>query len=115
MRPSNKKLIADLNSKNGTSVKVNAASKLGERKERTAVVPLLTNILDPSTSTDIRYKGTNVCYARLVALQKISGLKYPTSFIQFDVDTAAANFYLSWAYKEDFIKSKEDIELRYYR
>jgi len=114
VRPSNKKLIADLNSKKGTTVKVNAAYKLGERKEKTAIVPLLTHILDPSTSTSIRYKGMTVCYARLVALRKISGIKFPTTLKQYDVDTAAANFYLNWARKENYIKSG-DIDLKYYR
>ena len=113
LRPSTKKLIADLDSKNHTTTKVKAAYKLGERKEKTAVVPLLTRILDPSTSTNLSFKGMTVCYAKLIALSKISGIQPPNE-LNIEVDTMAAKFYLNWAIKEGYIKSEKEIDLTYF-
>ena len=74
IRPSNAKLRDDLNSKNHATTIVKAAYKLGERKDKLAIKPLLTNILDPRMSTNINFKGMTVCYCRLGALKKISNL-----------------------------------------
>jgi hypothetical protein len=114
-RPGTVKLISDLNPKNPTTTKAEAAYELGERKEISAVKPLLTNILDPGTSTNLNFKGMTVCYCRLMALKKISGLEPLSKIDQFSVDTLAAEFYLNWAVKEKYIKSKNEIDLNCYR
>lgn len=102
----------DLDSKNHTTIVINAAYELGEMKDTSAVKLLLTHILDPRTSTNLNYKGMCVCYGRLIALKKISGIN--TLINRFDVDTAAAHFYLDWAVKNHYLKDKSEIDLNYY-
>lgn len=102
-----------MNYKNHPTTIVKAAYKLGERKDKSSVKPLLTNILDPRMSTNINFKGMTVCYCRLGALKKISNLSPPIELDQFSVDTVAAKFYLNWAIKEKIIHSKEEIDLTY--
>ncbi|MBI2731458.1 MAG: hypothetical protein HYX40_12040 [Sphingobacteriales bacterium] len=114
LRPSNKKLQEDLNVHNHTTTIIKAAYKLGERKDVSAVRPLLSNILDPRMSTHINFKGMNVCYSRLVALRKISGLNPPAPLIKFSVDTISAKFYLNWAIEKGIIKSPDEINLNYH-
>ena len=114
-RPGIQKLKRDLDFKNPATTIIQAAFKLGERKDVSAVKPLLANILDPRMCTNINFKGMTVCYCRLGALQKISNLKPPIKLDQFEVDTIAAQFYLNWALKKGLIKSKEEINLNYYR
>ena len=113
-RPSNAKLRNDLSSKNHATTIVKAAYKLGERKDKLAIKPLLTNILDPRMSTNINFKGMTVCYCKLGALKKISNLSPPIELDQFSVDTMAAKFYLDWAIKEKIIQSEKEIDLTYY-
>ena len=112
-RSSNSKLRNDLNYKNHPTDIVKAAYKLGERKDKSAVKQLLSNILDPRMSTNINFKGMTVCYCKLGALKKISNLYPLAQPDQFSVDTIAAKFYLEWAIKEKIIQSKEEIDLAY--
>lgn len=114
-RPSNAKLRADMDSKNHTTTIIKAAYKLGERKDKLAIKPLLANILDPRVSTNMNFKGMSVCYCKLGALKKISNLSPPIELNQFSVDTIAAKFYLDWAIKEKFIEPGEEIDLTYYK
>jgi hypothetical protein len=113
LRPSNVKLRNDLNYINHPTIIDKAAYKLGERKDTSAVKPLLTNILDMRMSTNLNFKGMTVCYCRLTALKKISGVEPLLKLNQFEVDTAAVQFYLDWAVKEKYIKSKSDININY--
>jgi hypothetical protein len=94
LRPSNVKLRNDLNYINHPTIIDKAAYKLGERKDTSAVKPLLTNILDMRMSTNLNFKGMTVCYCRLTALKKISGVEPLLKLNQFEVDTAAVQFYL---------------------
>jgi hypothetical protein len=110
----NAKLRKDLNSKNHATTIVQAAYKLGERKDKLAIKSLLMNILDPRMSTNINFKGMTVCYCKLGALKKISNLSPPIELDQFSVDTMAARFYLNWTIKEKIIQSEEEIDLTYY-
>jgi hypothetical protein len=114
VRPSNKELREDLNVHNNAITIIKAAHKLGDREDISAVKPLLTNILDPRMSTHINFKGMNVCYSRLAALRKISGLNPPAPLIQFSVDTMSAKFYLNWAIEKGIIKSPDEINLNYH-
>lgn len=113
-RSSNAKLRRDLNSKNHATTIVQAAYKLGERKDQLAVKPLLLNILDPRMSTNINFKGMTVCYCKLEALKKISSLSPPFELDQFSVDTTDARFYMNWAVKKRIVQSEEEIDLTYY-
>jgi hypothetical protein len=92
-----------------------ACYHLGETRDTSAVQLLLDRILDPRRSTNLFYKGMCVNYCRLVALKKISGLPSGRKPDQFDVDTVAALFYLDWAVKRGFIKSKEDVDIDYFK
>jgi hypothetical protein len=65
-------------------------------------------------STNMNFKGMTVCYCKLCALKKISGLSPPIEMDQFWVDTAIAKFYLEWAIKEKIIESEREIDLAYY-
>jgi hypothetical protein len=113
LRPSSGKLIKDLNYKNHSTDIIKAAYELGERKEISAIRPLLENILDHRMSTNINFKGMTVCYCKLVALKKISSLQPPAKLNQFIIDTAAARFYLSWAIKDGYIKQGDEVILNY--
>jgi hypothetical protein len=113
LKPSNVKLRNDLNYINHPTIIDKAAYKLGERKDTSAVKPLLTNILDMRMSTNLNFKGMTVCYCRLTALKKISGVEPLLKLNQFEVDTAAVQFYLDWAVKEKYIKSKSDMNINY--
>jgi hypothetical protein len=114
IRPGDAKLRDDLNSKNHATVIVKAAYKLGERKDNLAIKALLSNILDPRMSTNIKFKGMTVCYCKLVALKKITNLSPPIKLDQFSVDTVAAKFYLDWAIENKIIRQNEKIDLTYY-
>ena len=114
LRPTNAKLRDDLNSKNYATTIIKAAYKLGERKDRLAIKPLLANILDPRMTTNINFKGMTVCSSKLGALKKISNLSPPLELDRFSVDTISAKFYLDWAIKEKFIQSGEKIDLTYH-
>jgi hypothetical protein len=72
-----------------------AAFHLGENKDTTAVELLFQNILDRRSSTDIRYKGLTVCYCKLGALRKISGLMPPHKLSPFTIDSMAVEYYLT--------------------
>ncbi len=113
LRPSNQKLKNDLNYKNHPTIIDKAAYELGERKDTSAVKALLTNILDMRMSTNVSFKGMSVCYCRLTALEKISGVRPRLRLDQFEVDTAAVQFYLDWAAKEKYIKPKTEIDINY--
>jgi hypothetical protein len=100
-----------LDLQSGDLFKINEACYyLGEAKDTSAVRLLLTHIKDPRISTHIKYKGMCGCYSRLCAIKKISGLNYP-NINQFDIDTAAINFYMDWAIKKGYIKDTADIKL----
>lgn len=114
LRPTNKELQGDLNVLNHPTTIINAAYKLGERKDISSVKPLLTNVLDPRISNALNFKGMDVCYAKLVALRKISGLNPPVSLNQFSIDTMSAKFYLDWAIKKGIVKSVDEIDLNYH-
>ena len=113
LRPTNQKLKKDLYYKNHPTIIDKAAYELGERKDTSAVKALLTNILDTRMSTNLNFKGMTVCYCRLIALKKISGLQPPLSLDQFEVDTTAVEFYLDWAIKENYINTRNEIDINY--
>ena len=104
----------DLSSENHPTRIVKAAYELGESKDTSAIKALLKNILDPRMSTNLRFKGMTVCYCKLVALQKIAGIKSHTQPNQFGQDTAAVRFYLKWAVDNAFIKTIDEIDINYY-
>jgi len=92
-----------------------ACYKLGEAKDTSAVKLLLTKILDPRMSTNIRFKGMTVNYCRLSALKKISGVDIGRKFDQFGVDTVATNFYIDWAVRQGYLKDKIEVDISYYK
>jgi hypothetical protein len=114
-RPTNAKLRDDLSAKNHPTTIIKAAFKLGDRKDKLAIKRLLTNILDPRMTTNLRFKGISVCYSKLKALEKISRLSPTIELDQFSVDTMAAKFYLNWAIREKIIQTGEEIDLTYYQ
>ncbi len=93
----------------------NACFKLGEIKDTAAVKLLLTKILDPRMSTDFRFKGMTVNYCKLSALQKISGVGKGIKLDQFKVDTLTTIFYIDWAIKSGYIKSREEVDIYFYK
>ncbi|HUC79781.1 MAG TPA: hypothetical protein VMR70_02660 [Flavisolibacter sp.] len=104
----------ELSSQNHATAILEAAYKLGEQKDTSAIKPLLTNILDPRMSTNLKYKGMTVCYGRLVALRKITGASPSWKIAQFDQDTAAVNFYLTWAFTKGIVQNRNDIDIEYH-
>ena len=88
-----------------------AAYIIGESRDTAAIKPLLNNILDPRMSTHIKFKGMTVCYAKLMALKKISGRQPGWESEQSKVDTVAAVYYLNWATDENFINTMDEINL----
>lgn len=88
---------------------------LGKLKDTSSVKLLFSKILDPRVSNDLRFKGMSVNYCRLIALRKISGLDIGRKIDQFGPDTAATYFYLDWAIKSGYLKSKSDIDIFYYK
>jgi len=93
----------------------NASYKLGEARDTSAVKLLLTKILDPRRSTNLKYKGLCVAYCRTGALKKISGLDFGRKIDQFDPDTTAVNFYLDWAVRQGYLKGKNEIDIYYFK
>jgi hypothetical protein len=91
-----------------------AAYKLGETQDTTSVRLLLTKILDPRVSHDIRFKGMSVNQCRLGALRKISGLQYKSKPGDYKTDTLASELYLNWAINKGYVKDKSEISLNYY-
>jgi hypothetical protein len=108
----NEKYKRDLQSNNVNKID-NACYKLGESKDTSAVKLLLTNILDPRMSTNLRFKGMSTSYCRLGALKKISGLDMGRPIDQFSPDTTAVFFYLDWAVHKGFIKDRADVNIYY--
>jgi hypothetical protein len=104
----------ELNSQNHATTILKAAYKLGEQKDASAIKPLLTNILDPRMSTSLKFKSMTVCYGRLGALRKITGVAPLWKIEQFSQDTAAANFYLGWAISKGIIQNKNEIDIEYH-
>jgi hypothetical protein len=103
-----------LNAQNHSTVILEAAYELGERKDSSAIKLLLTNILDPRISTNVRFKGMTVCYGRLVALKKITGTMPAWKISQFSLDTPAVAFYHRWALSKGIITNKNEIDLKYH-
>jgi hypothetical protein len=90
-----------------------ACYELGELKDTSSIRLLFTKILDPRISNDLRFKGMSVNYCRLIALRKISGIDIGRKIDQLGPDTAATYFYLDWAIKSGYLKSKSDIDIFY--
>jgi hypothetical protein len=111
---SSEKYKLDLASENHPTIIIKAAFELGEARDTSAVIPLLKNILDPRMSTNIHFKGMTVCYCKLVALKKITGLKPLQNVNQFEVDTLAANFYYKWAIGKGLIKDGDRLDIYYH-
>jgi hypothetical protein len=109
---SREKYKQDLLSDDKTKIDI-ACFELGELKDTSAVKPLFAKILDPRVSTNLRFKGMSVNYCRLGALKKISGVDIGRKIDQFGPDTAATLFYLDWAVKEGFLKSKDEVDIYY--
>jgi len=104
----------ELGSRNHATDILEAAYELGEQKDTSAIIPLLTNILDPRMSTNLKFKGMTVCYGRLGALQKITGASPSWKIDQYSQDTAAVNFYLTWAVTKGIVQNKSDIDIVYH-
>jgi hypothetical protein len=92
----------------------NACFYLGEVRDTASVKLLLTNILDPRRSTNLRFYGMGVNYCRLVALRKISGVGSEIKLNQFIVDTPTTYFYIRWAISHGYIRRRSDINIFYY-
>jgi len=90
-----------------------ACYELGKLKDTSSIKLLFTQILDPRISNDLRFKGMSVNYCRLIALRKISGIDFERKINQFGPDTAATYFYLDWAIKHGYLKSKSDVNIFY--
>jgi len=103
----------DLDSKNHPTNIAKAAYFLGQIKDTGAIGPLLTNVLDPRMSTNLRFKGMTMCYCKLVALRKITGVEPPKKLNQFRQDTSVAEFYLNLAIERGYIKTRDQIDLTY--
>ncbi|MBP6025617.1 hypothetical protein [Ferruginibacter sp.] len=103
---------SDLNKNNHPTVICKAAYKLGEAKDISAIKPLLNNILDVRMSTNIRFKGMTVCYCKLGALEKITGIKPPFKADQFEIDTFIVNYYVDTLIKKGVISAGE-VDINY--
>jgi hypothetical protein len=104
----------DLHSDNHDAIDY-ACYKLGEAKDTAAIKLLLIKILDPRMSTNLHFKGMTVNFCKPVALRKITGAGTQIKFNRFIVDTASSYFYLDWAIRNSYIKSKDDIDIYYYK
>jgi len=104
----------ELSSRNHATDILEAAYELGEQKDTSAIKLLLTNILDPRMSTNLKFKGMTVCYGRLGALRKITGASPSWKIDQFSQDTVAVNFYLTWAVTKGIVQNRSDIDIEYH-
>jgi hypothetical protein len=111
---SNKKYKQDLFSDNVAKI-CKACYELGEAKDTSAIKPLLTRILDPRISHDIRFKGMSVAECRLGTLKKISNIDALKKDNTYIPDTAAAKFYLNWAVQKGYLKDKNDVDIYYFK
>jgi hypothetical protein len=92
-----------------------ACYPLGESNDTSSVKDLLNEALDPRIAHHIRFKGVSVNYARLTALQKISGNQYDRKINQFNVDTIATFFFRDWAIKNRYLKDKNEVYIYYFK
>ena len=109
---STEKYKQDLPSDNVTAI-CKACYELGEAKDTSSVKLLLTRILDPRVSNDLRFKGMSVAQCRLGALRKISNIDVIKKEKSYIPDTAAVDFYLDWALKKGYLKSKNEVDINY--
>lgn len=94
---------------------IKACYKLGEKRDTSAVKNLLYQVLDPRITHNIRFKGVSVNYARLVALQKISGNQYDGKINQSSVDSIATFFFRDWAIEKKYLKDKNEVDIYYFK
>jgi hypothetical protein len=104
---------ADLLSDDKNKINI-ACLKLGKLKDTSAIVPLLTKILDPRISHHRKFYGKSPNYCRLVALRKITGKDIGRAFNQDRPDTLATLFYLNWAIDNGYLKNRNDVDIYYY-
>jgi cell division protein FtsL len=90
-----------------------ACYELGKAKDTSAVKLLLTRILDPRISHDLRFKGMSVAQCRTAALTKISKINVLRKGNEYMPDTAAVYFYLEWAVKKGHLKQKDEVNIYY--
>jgi hypothetical protein len=84
--------------------------KENEVKNSSIVVQLLTHILDGRISSSVTYYMKTPYLARISALEKVTGIKYPFK-IDEEPDAMVVDYYLDWAVKKRFIKTKDDIDV----
>jgi|GEM_PF-6483188 len=87
---------SDLNKNSHPTVICKAANKLGKARDTSAIKLLLSNILDGRMSTNLQFKGMTVCYCKLIALKKITGIEPIFKINQFTIDTSAVKYYLNF-------------------
>ena len=104
----------DLLSDNVTTI-CKACYELGEARDTSSVKLLLSNILDPRISHDLRFKGMSVSQCRTGALKKISGIDVLRKTDEYIPDTTAVSFYLEWAVKEKHIQDKNEVDIYYFK
>ncbi len=92
-----------------------ASYELGEAKDTSAIKLLLTGILDPRISHDIRFKGMSVAECKLGALRKISKIDFLKIKDTYIPDTVAANIYVDWAVKNGYLKHKNEVDIYYFK
>jgi hypothetical protein len=84
--------------------------KENEIKDTSVVIALLTHILDSRISTSVKYYMQTPYLTRISALEKLTGIRYSDK-INEDPDALIVDFYLDWAVKKGFIKTKNDINV----
>jgi hypothetical protein len=109
---STEKYKQNLRSDNVTAI-CEACYELGKLRDTSAIKLLLTGILDPRVSNDLRFKGMSVAQCRLRALKKISNIDVIKKENAYIPDTAAVNFYLDWALKKGYLKNKNEVDINY--